>query len=494
MSEKESTAASGLVPAAVVGAPVNQNLENNAESLATLTTINEPEAYKVSVPMNEGFESLALHQTLEFDALRKAIKKFAPMFAFGEPTKEMVCLMIKVYHENILRLLSDSEDVPKNPKLAKLNCMLGIFHSEDNVIYVTISESPGVNKEVNSPTDKEYMAKRNMTLNILRSAGINVRFPERIQNGSTFPEHHPPASTRWRKGTKQSDNWETIYNHKKIVSAIEDNPKLKNAMFLDSDYKTNTTHIYDRNIRELEPREVYWVDSYEYLKRREKTADGHATGPTFRPYKKYSLADDKSSWKAECNNGHICTESKLFGYAAIKGFKAQSFVAYWIGKGLAPENHIIRSYCYRTTQDEKEKAKYLLEGVGSTKSPAEMENEYLAEINEERYIKLPALTEECFKPINSYLKGADASLTALARNHSEMLKETLKPIVQPCAVVCPGCFANMVNYKRGKFSKWDIRDCYAPRLPSSKLDEFMGGKRKTKRKGRKAKKQTRKSH
>jgi hypothetical protein len=494
MSEKESTAASGLVPAAV-GAVVNGNLENNSVSLDTLKTINEPNAYKVSVPINEGFESLALHQTLEFDALRKAIKKFAPMFAFGEPTKEMVCLMIKVYHENILRLLSDSKDVPNNQKLAKLNCMLGIFHSEDNVIYVTISESPGVNKEVNSPTDKEYMAKRNMTLNILRSAGIDVRFPERGgETLSTFPEHHPPASTRWRKGTKQADNWETIYNHKKIVDAIDNNVTLKGAMFLDEHYKTDTKHIYDRRIRALEPKEVYWVDSYEYLKRREKKADGHATGPTFRPYKKYSLADDKSSWKAECNNGHICTESKLFGYAAIKGFKAQSFVAYWIGKGLAPENHIIRSYCYRTTQDEKEKAKYLLEGEGSTKSPSEIENEYLAEIIDEGEIKLPALTEQCFKPLNSYLKGADTPLTELARDQSDMFKKKLSSIVQPCAVVCPGCFANMVNYKRGKFSKWDIRDCYAPRVPSARLDEFMGGKRKTKRKGRKAKKQTRKSH
>jgi hypothetical protein len=457
---------------------------NESEALATLEYLRNAEV-KAAEEGVRSIESLTRHQTQEFDSLRKVIKKFAPMFAFGDPTAEMVYLMIKVYHENIIRLLSDSTDFPSKAG-TKLNCMFGIMYSGET-IYCTISESPGTDKKLNSPSDKDYMAKRNMMINLLLSAGIEVGFPEIGDTTNPFPPHIPHSATRWRKGPKEGDNWETIPSVKQIREKIEATPALKEVMFLDPEYKTSNIHIYHRAIRNLPPKKVLWVDSFEYLARRQKNEKtGKSKGMTFRPFKKYSVSNNGKEWKAECNNGHICTESKLFGYATIKGKSVDSFVAYWIGKAPPPENHIIRNYCYRTIGNDAEFNKFVSEG--ETKYTEEqLRNQYDAEIMAEQN-KLTSLFAQCRNTLVPYLTEGNP-IFEIKKAHPEFAK-VIRQVVQPCAIVCPGCFANIIDYKLGRFHNWDIRDCYIPRKTVPMYNEpAEGGKRTTKKKQRKSKKE-----
>lgn len=390
-------------------------------------------------PVNSLAESYSEHQTVVFDSLRKSIKATGDMFLFGEPTDSMVRLMVKIYHENILRILSEA--VPPG-----LKWMFGIMVDDKDELYVTISESPGVDSVLNSPTDRLYMDKRMMMLNILKSAGIDVEYPE-----ADLPRAFPPPvfadENRWRKGPRGGDDWNTVFQAKKIRAAIESKPSLKNAMAYNPG--NDSVNLYLGSIRSLpckpesdETCTVKWVDSVEYLTDRLEGKE------TFIPYKKYSKDDKKKVWKAECNNGHLCTESKLFAYAKKHGIKFKSFVAYWLGGGTPPEDHIIRSYCYRTE-------------VRAGDNEAEVK----AEAG-----KLDALAERCGRVLTF-----DA-LKALP-NYPEIMKR----VVQPIAVACPGCFANISAYMSGTMKKWNASNCYVPRRAAK------GGRRTRRRATRKNK-------
>jgi hypothetical protein len=136
-----------------------------------------------------------------------------------------------------------------------------------------------------------------------------------------------------------------------------------------------------------------------------------------------------------------------------------SFVAYWFGKELPPEGHIIRSYCYRTM-------------VKPGEDPVEVSKEKE---------KLKELAERC--------------AAALSEDFPEQLRDTRKfmPVmeraVQPIAVACPGCFANIKAYMSGTMSLWNSSNCYISRRHSANV---RGGKRKVtrrlKRKGSKTRK------
>ena len=372
-----------------------------------------------------------------FDSLRKSIKATGDMFLFGEPTDSMVRLMVKIYHENILRILS--QVLPK-----QLKWMFGIMVDENDDLYVTISESPGVDSVLNSPTDRLYMEKRMMMLNILKSAGINVEYPE-AEIPRAFPSPQFADENRWRRGPRGADNWNTVYHAEQIRKEIEGKESLKNVMAYNPG--GDSQNIYMESIRTLpckpdsaETCTVKWVDSVEYLTDRLEGRE------TFVPYKKYSKNAAKRVWKAECNNGHLCTESKLFAYAKKHNIKFKSFVAYWLGGGAPPEDHIIRSYCYRTEVRAGDSDK---------------------EVQAER-TKLDALAKRCSDALTfPELKGLP--------NYTDIMKR----VVQPIAVACPGCFANISAYISGTMKTWNASNCYVPRRTA------RGGRRTRRRVSRK---------
>jgi hypothetical protein len=418
---------------------------NQAAAAAKLENVDKP------------LELFANHSLKVFNSLRNSIKKHNDMFLFGEPTENMMKLLLLVYHENIIRLLSSSTDKP-GEEGKKHQCMFGIMEDSKGDLYVTISESPGFDKNRNSPTDGDFLEKRIMMNNILESANVDVEFPEFSKktypsdnNATVAAKFIRPAysdENLWRKGERGGVDPNTVREADKIRRTIESKPELKNAMFYNDD-ASDKINIYDPSIRNMNMK-VKWIDSAEYLARLRK-GEG-----TFPPYKK--MKKETGTFKTECNNGHLCTESKLFAYAALNKLKYKSFVAYWIGNNLPPEGHIIRSYCYRTKK------------VKNTDN--------LAEIAEENK-KLIVLTKRCLAPLQDGRKLPEPL------QGKGNLKNVMKNVVQPIAVACPGCFANITAYQTGKFSTWNHSDCYVFRRAS-------GGSRKTKK--RAAKKRTTRKH
>ncbi len=464
------------------------------------------------------------------------------MFAFGQPTKEIVTLMLKLYHENAIRNMSGVKDWGGEGKAPdKLNCMFGILQDNTNTIYVTISESPGVtgNKsegdKIIGESDPTYLAKRRMMITLLRSAGIKVEFPELDENpalAARFPRDYvDDAPYRWRRSTKEvaagekDDEWNTLTQD--ALNNIHKNIKgRENIFLLEDNYMDNQTHIYAKKLREI-PMTVYFVDSIKYLQRREVVdpVSGLSTEPTFRPYKKYKqiIKSNGPHWYAECNNGHLCTESKLFAYNQIENKPdVISFVAYWIGKAPPPEQHIIRGYCFRTQADKGEVLKLMI-GVASEKtlqdykvSKDDKTDEAIIEADPRKKIlkniiqtyhneiilertQLNKLTAECniYAKQDAYLESESIKRRKNLINGIGGTKTNapfdivLANAVQPCAVVCPGCFANIQDYKDGKMAFWNSRNCYYSR------DSLLKGGKKKKstktKKHRKSKaKQTRK--
>jgi hypothetical protein len=406
----------------------------------------------MALPFDGPLMSYAKHHTGVFSSLRNSIKRDADMFLFGEPTDKLVKLMIKVYHENILRLLSSSRDKTKPDGTGeKLQCMFGIMENSDGQLYVTISESPGTDRRFNSPSDPDYMLKRAMMINILLSAGVTIHYPEldAAAPRSPFPAPILLDENRWRKGPGEA--FDTIPEAYAMFQKIKANPALDNVMILEA--APQTTDVYHRSIRDADSMDitVNWVDSFEYLMRRA------AGDTTFPPFKKYSLNARSGTWQAECNNGHLCTESKLFGYAKLKGLRPQSFVAYWIGKSLPPENHMLKSYSYRTV------------------IPAGSSAETIREIEAETE-KLDALRKRCESAL-----GIVPPAVKNAPNFQTMLTSA----VQPIAVACPGCYANMRAYMSGTMSEWNSSNCYKARRA---LAEGGGKRKKTRRSKRKVRK------
>ncbi len=370
--------------------------------------------------ISKKLQNYAIHEKAEFNAIRNSLKKTADMFLFGEPTPQMIKLLIKIYNENLLRIASDFPVV-------KLSCMFGILQDTDDNLYVTISEAPAL-EATNFPTDANYKNKRNMVLNLLRHANVTVKFPEEMSTISTDPF---ADEMNWR--------FPSLKNISLKKPAIFQTVK----PYLFNPPAVLTKEVYDKNIYNNDIT-IKYVDSFQYLKDRKEGKD------TFRPFKKYNpdFNSAKPVWRTDCNNGHLCTESKLFAYAKNIGLinydikppidNVKSFVAYWIGNKLPNEDgHVIKSYCYNSDSDNLEK-----------------------------------LAIRCKNAI-----GGDFNYTA-----DREIMEKMKYAMRPIAVACPGCFANITSYKQGKFVKWNTSNCYLPRRKS------VGGKRRKSLNKRKTKK------
>lgn len=523
----------------------------------------------MSTEPQQSYELYSKHHSQVFNSLRRQIKKDAPMFAFGPPTSQLMMLIFKIYHENILRSLQPAimdvkvegkAETATTPvireKREKLKCMFGIFEEEptpaeyeagrQGKLYVTISESPGTGRG-NSGSDEFYMAKRKALFNLLKSANVTVKYEE--AESPIAEEPNIELTTRWRRtpdlvagNATVDDNWNTLVNYDTLKKEIRGS-YLKDLMFLEPESAKadeDKINIYDKRIRDY-PITVYFVDSWEYLKRRRPllNSSGRTTGlyqgRTFRPFKKYKdytvnirntttgLIQQRKKWMAECNNGHLCTESKLFAYAHFNKIKAKTFLAYWIGSEPPPD-HIIRGYCYRTESTPAEELKLIVDlvptesleplkklySVNDRKRIQELLNSlpdsnlieriidsYKKEITDEIEL-LEGLRDYCKpafedalsnNPINErFLKELQ---TPLLRDGHAKLDRVLEKVVQPSAVVCPGCFANIQDYKDGKMSMWDGRDCYFDQnsvLRGGKSKKVKGKTKRNRKQNRKTRK------
>ena len=377
---------------------------------------------------NQPLESYANHQTKVFNSLRNSIKREGEMFLFGKPTKNICTLMLRIYHENILRILSDSRDKTSG---GKLKCMFGILEDTDGNLYVTISEAPSIHGR-NMATDPDYMEKRKMVINLLKSARVEVNYPE---TESTIQAPILLDENRWR-----DKDFNKLKTPNEIRSKITE--KLKQHMIYNNN-TSDTVNIYSDALRNMEL-SVEYVDSFEYLSNRLDKKK-----KTFKPYKKYKKTG--TTWKAECNNGHLCTESKLFAYAAFNNIAVKSFVAYWIGNEVPP-NHIMRSYSYRTTVVQGNKP----ENISREKQ------------------QLHRLVDQCKSGMN--FKNFPRSI----RNY-EFIDNVLASAFQAIAVACPGCFANINAYLSGEAGMeiWNSSNCYVSRRSS-----LEGGKTRKNKKGK----------
>jgi hypothetical protein len=483
--------------------------------------------------VEDAYFKLAENSSAEFDSLKKVIKLTGDMFAFGEPTLEIMQLLAKVYNENIMRILSKNVtdkpgELPQAGKdFTKFRCMLGVLQVENDdpnkQIYVTISESPGFDDKYDGVTDIMYQLKRQMALNLFKSANIEVRYPE--ETNATFDKFGGkpifPAETRWRR-KEGADDWNNLYEYDAIRKVLLDmnNPILKSNMFLDDNlFKRNSgdkVNVYSSKIRN-KSLVVNWVDSIEYLKRRiiRTNANGkiiEESQKTFRPYKKYKFSANKKQVTAECNNGHLCTESKLFAYAHMNKLQPKSFVAYWM-ENILPPHHIIRGYSYRTEPDLAE--------LNNVKGNEKKQEELLNAITKETQL-LNTLTQRCINNIVVPLLGNNGNIMNLPGGFFKDLYISLqnakrrnkisgnlipaytqegvynkffsliRVIIQPAAVACPGCFANIQAYKDGDMAIWNSRNCYVERQRKPAAVVRTGGSRMTRRKMRKGKKHTRK--
>lgn len=210
-------------------------------------------------------------------------------------------LMLKLYHENIVRVLNKNEK-----QLMFMTGMLEI-KGEENTVYVTISESEKEGLNYNNKLRQFY--------SLLVNSGCEVQF---LDGTSKLT-----IDTSYKQ---KNDFTENMYD------------KIKDIVF----FEKNDTLNYSSIIKNYKIT-VKLINSTNYLNQRE-------TGRSFLPFKRI-----QPDGKVECIFGSLCVEAKLFGYMYLLNKKWEDFVgyiAYWIGNDLPP-NHILKKYNYiKNTEDD----------------------------------------------------------------------------------------------------------------------------------------------
>lgn len=248
------------------------------------------------------------NKNLVLDAMVDIIKKNGNIFLLGYPTTNIIMLMLKLYHENIVRIINSA------PPIIPLMFMTGMLEN-DNIIYVTISESQreGI----------DYDKKLNMYYSLLKNSGCNIEFIDGL--------HDIELDTSYKNGT--TDFNETDYD------------KIKDLIFIDKENKLNYSSIIKNY-----PLTVKLINGTEYIRRREE-------GFSFVPFKR--INPDNS---VHCIYGSLCVEAKLFSYMYSLGKKWNDFdgyLAYWIGNKLPP-NHILKKYNYIQNSDDDAKLERMI--------------------------------------------------------------------------------------------------------------------------------------
>jgi hypothetical protein len=383
------------------------------------------------------FKNTLEEDTNMFARIRDSIKKTGDMFLFGKPSATVLNLILKLYHENIFRILTTDQQI---------RFMTGIVELKNGDIYMAISEDP--------EEDPAYELKVRMLASLLKQANVEVFYPEKFLektsnsvNGLIKPSIlYPTLGYNWR--TMKNN---TEYNPNVTIPAAKLD---KDKMFIDADAEASasatapaTTYVkrsfnYDSAIWSL-PLTVNIVHSNNYLNTRK-------TGYSFVPYKKKTMKrNKKGNTIFECNNGSTCSEAKLFSYiynnlkldfADIKGY-----AAYWIDNKLPPD-HIIPGYCF-SSQIAAEK------------------------------IRLDELTDRAL----DLFQESDLFPILSSTYPPEKFRSVFQLAVQPLALPCPGCFANYYPYTKKIMSKWD--DIHCIRNSGIRAPTLMntGGKKKKKK-------------
>ena len=267
------------------------------------------ERYKFELPMSLYDIDNTSSRNLALDTMVEMIKKNGNIFLLGYPTNTITMLMLKVYHENIVRVINNS-----NLGVITLMFMTGMLelYGEEGTIYVTISESEREGLDYNKKLQTFY--------SILVNAGCTVEF---IDGNSELM-----LDTSYKTGS--TDFTETMYD------------KIKDIVFLDKENKLNYSSIIKNY-----PVKVKIINSTNYIKKREE-------GYSFMPFKKINPDNN-----IHCIYGSLCVEAKLFGYIYSLGKKwddIKGYIAYWVGSKLPP-NHILSKYNYSKNLTDETKLK-----------------------------------------------------------------------------------------------------------------------------------------
>jgi hypothetical protein len=368
---------------------------------------NEQQALnKTSLTREDLLKVVTTESPAVFDRIKEFQKQYGNMFLFGKPTSDLVNLMVRVYHENVIRNMT----MPGGSA-----CMFGFIQLDNNEIYCTISEDP---KE-----DGDFKKKYPLMISLLQHANLTV----------DFPENDDPSIDNEIK--------QEFIGYQQLVKDYQYNPldeshlsKAKDLLFI-----PNGKTTYDPRITE-KPYTVHFVNSLSYLARRRQS------GNSFVPFKKVKAEIRKNTgameYKIECNNGSTCVEAKLFSYIKDKlkiGLdRIKGYSIFWIGKEIPPK-HYLAAYSYRSLGD-------------NPKNNANVDKS--ADIQSENQ-KLEDLTSACIEASNGILKPYQDS-------YPDTFFPIMKRIAQPLAIACPGCFVNFTSYKKGDYRKWNSSKCGHP--------------------------------
>jgi len=396
-------------------------------------------------------EEFAVDDTGAFGRIRNTLRATGDMFLFGKPTPDILHIMIKLYHENIVKNLSfmdksyissTIQGVFDGRKIVdRLQFMCGIIEMDDGKFYITISEAPKLKiKGKVREEDKLFEKKEKILDKLLKSCNIKVKYPERDNSNRNislmaFNTFGTLSSEEYKIGWRApSDKAKDKFVEGVLNPTIYDKDfkpfKLSTHLIIDKPIEGSKSMNYDSKLWNKHY-EVNMINSYKYLRER------MTEGKSFAPFKKYKY--EEPSADIECNNGSTCTESKLFSYVYNDLGKTfddiKGFAVFWVGKELPPTHHI-KGYCY------------------SPNIPAEN-------------IKLERLRDDCLEILKT---GTPMSYMGDSR-----FSDVLKHVVQPIAMACPGCYSNYLKYTKGNMgTKWDQEGCYlevSPRTARAKQRE-----------------------
>ena len=247
--------------------------------------------------------------------MSKMIKLNGNIFLLGYPSNNITMLILKLYHENIVRV--SKQNKMKSTTADVFMFMTGLLQLKNSeYVYVTISESE---KE-----GKDYEQKFNMFYSLLINSGCTV------ENGEG--ENFPFGEIIKYKNEGDNDFDEDTYN------------LIKDDVFIDA----KNQRMYSSAIKSY-PIKVKLIQSIKYVKDREEK------GYSFMPFKQFLQSPETTS-VIRCIYGSLCVESKLFGHIYNQGYKYTDivgYVAYWIGKELPP-NHYLGKYSYSKQKKSEE--------------------------------------------------------------------------------------------------------------------------------------------
>ena len=367
------------------------------------------------------------------------------MFMFGHPTKLINDFLFSLYNENVIR----------NSRGKDLMFMLGVveLNTIPNTLFLTISEEPN--------TDKDFYNKLGLLLNMIEHL-LNIS--DQNQPGSKSVH-----STRLKKSLTTSDPILNITNthNTSNYSYFDDRITLLDITSnqLTEIKKTDTykgISVYSRedldgynntykdvpNIYnpskgrskgstkgKLLPKEtnkfrcllptnfkVHVIFNNKYILERRGTEinTNERSSQSFFPFIVKKGVKDPM----KCNNGSICTESKIFSYLHDHNLyeNITGALAYWVGKS----NNI---------------------------TPLECANK---------------VTSCNYHPTYSYEPDVIQNMVDYLEKRDLLSHELLKlksnrqwfNMFYPYSMPCPGCYLNATNYKKNNRIFWDNSECH----------------------------------